>query len=536
MIMHRRMLAVFCAFAAVFSLLILRIGELVSGEELVETAQRQTEYTLTVETTRGTIYDTKMRRLTGGEAQYFVSVLPTEQNTARILSDHRILTPREVLAEKLSEGFPFLLRSKAVITNIPQALTFAVEKRTAEKPLAAHIIGYTDAAQKGVTGIEKAFDGLLSSVAQKTTMTYAVDALRQPLKGSQAEVSYAPEAVEGVVLTIDKRLQTICEEIGGEYLEKGAVVLMEAKTGKLRACASFPAYDPNDLAAALADTENAPLINRAFSAYNLGSVFKTVIAAAMLESGGDPDAVYECTGAVTVGDTVFRCAYRMGQGELDLNEAIAQSCNPYFITQGLALDPVRLRAVAVDFSFGSSTVFASGMASAAGTLPSVSQLCRKGECANFCFGQGLLTATPVQAAQMMSGIANGGCVSYASLVEGVTENGMIVTEKAETGAVVRAVSADTAQRVKEALVYSVMETEEHPARPRFTTAGGKTGTAQTGRYDENGKELLQGWFAGFFPAEEPKYVLVVLAEESEGSTAASPVFREIADAISKRNL
>lgn len=534
--MQRRMLAVFCAFTALFSLLILRIGELVSGEELAETAQRQTQYTLTVETTRGSIYDTKMRKLTGGEKEYLVSVLPTAANIRRLSDDHRVLTPAEVITQKASEGYPFLVRSKAVISNIPQAVTFGVEKRTAEDPAAVHIVGYTDAAQKGITGIEKAFDEYLASAAEKTTVTYAVDALRQPLKGAKPEIRYAPKAVEGVVLTIDKRLQTICEETGSRYLKKGAVVLMEAKSGKLRACASFPLYDPDNLAAALSDTENAPLVNRAFSAYNLGSVFKTVVAAAMLECGGDPSAIYECTGSVTVGDTVFRCAHRLGQGELDLNEAMAQSCNPYFITQGLSVDPVRLRAIAADFSFGSRTVFAPGMASAGGSLPSVEELCKKGECANFCFGQGLLTATPVQAAQMMSGIANGGCVSYASLIEGCTNDGMLLAEKAASGAAVRAVSQKTAERVKEALVYAVMESEDHPARPQFTTAGGKTGTAQTGRYDENGKELLQGWFAGFFPAEEPKYVLVVLAEESEGSTAASPVFREIADAISKRNL
>ena len=82
--MQRRMLAVFCAFTALFSLLILRIGELVSGEELAETAQRQTQYTLTVETTRGSIYDTKMRKLTGGEKEYLVSVLPTAANIRRL--------------------------------------------------------------------------------------------------------------------------------------------------------------------------------------------------------------------------------------------------------------------------------------------------------------------------------------------------------------------------------------------------------------------------------------------------------------------
>ena len=133
---------------------------------------------------------------------------------------------------------------------------------------------------------------------------------------------------------------------------------------------------------------------------------------------------------------------------------------------------------------------------------------------------------------MMSGIVGQGCVKRASLVEGITYDGHFVSEKYEPEKPIYAVSEATAERVKEALVSSVMDAENHPARPKYTTAGGKTGTAQTGRYKKDGSEILQGWFAGFFPAEEPKYILVVLAEDAEnGSVDASPVFREIVDEL-----
>lgn len=533
--MRNRMIAVYCIFVVLFSLLFLRTGSLSSGEELAETAQRQTAYTLTVETTRGTIYDTKMRPLTQNGAGYAAAILPTAENSERVLKDPRFLTDNEVLRGKLEAGYPFLAQSKAVITNIPQVTTIAVENRVASG-VASHIIGYTNVSGEGMTGIEKVFDAHLRAIGSKTSITYAVDALRRPLIGAEPEIRYAQEPAAGVVLTIDRRLQEICEEISAKYLEKGAIVLMEAKTGKIRACASFPDYDTNDLTAALADTEGAPLVNRAFSAYNLGSVFKTVIAAAALTDGADPAELYECTGQVQVGDTVFRCAHRSGQGALDLNEAMAQSCNPYFITQGIPIDPRRLYAIAADLSFGSRTELAPGMISASGSLPTIEDLCLKGECANFCFGQGKLTATPIQVAQMLSGIVNEGCVMQASLVEGYTNNGVFLSEAAETTPPVRAISPEVADRVQEALIYSVMESEDHPAKPRYVTAGGKTGTAQTGRYHTDGSEVLQGWFAGFFPAEEPQYILVVLAEDSSGSVDASPVFRAIADKITVKQL
>lgn len=74
------------------------------------------------------------------------------------------------------------------------------------------------------------------------------------------------------------------------------------------------------------------------------------------------------------------------------------------------------------------------------------------------------------------------------------------------------------------------------AKPTKTTAGGKTATAQTGNF-KNGEEILQGWFTGFFPAEDPQYVVTVLCEEADsGNSSASPVFREIADRITEELL
>ena len=90
----------------------------------------------------------------------------------------------------------------------------------------------------------------------------------------------------------------------------------------------------------------------------------------------------------------------------------------------------------------------------------------------------------------------------------------------------------TARQLQLLLSYAVMADDSSGALPETVTAGGKTATAQTGRFDEEGDELEEGWFAGFFPAEDPRYVVVVLAEnEGFGNNTAAPVFAAVADGI-----
>lgn len=127
-----------------------------------------------------------MRPLTGTKEKYVAAVVPSEENEARILSDSRFLTEHATLLEKLSEGYPFLTEVSGEIPDIPQVTVFHSSERYAEDALASHIIGYTNGDGDGVSGIEQAYDSLLSDVSAKTTITYTVDALRRPLAGAGA--------------------------------------------------------------------------------------------------------------------------------------------------------------------------------------------------------------------------------------------------------------------------------------------------------------------------------------------------------------
>ena len=206
---------------------------------------------------------------------------------------------------------------------------------------------------------------------------------------------------------------------------------------------------------------------------------------------------------------------------------MVHSCNPYFINLGLQLEKDSLLRIAKDLSFGKSYELAPGLKTQTGILPDD---LTDGQLANLSFGQGDLLGTPVQLAQMVSAMVNGGITPTPSLVEGtVTEQGAWKTAN-DTPIGIQAVKQTTAYRLQSFLI-SCVEAEGQNAQSSLTTAGGKTATAQTGVY-ENGDELVNGWFVGFTPAADPEYVVSVVVEDADsGNITASPIFSEIAGKI-----
>lgn len=178
---------------------------------------------------------------------------------------------------------------------------------------------------------------------------------------------------------------------------------------RVRASVSLPLYDPENVAASIA-RQDTSLVNRALSAYNVGSVFKPLLAAAALEQGISAQETYECTGSIEVGGHVYRCAYGRGHGTVDMKTALEQSCNCYFVQLGLRLGAQTVYDITKSAGFGQSQQVAGGLRAASGNLPDAAQLEDLGQLASISFGQGALTATPVQVAAMMNLFANGGAV------------------------------------------------------------------------------------------------------------------------------
>lgn len=526
-----RVVWLFCGMLAIATLLMMRLYGLCMDQGLLEAAQSQSSYTLEITSTRGRIYDRNLLPLTDTEETRLLAVLPTPE-AAQACAEQIEGPQRRTALDQIASGNPFVLDiGKSEPVYSADVENFLVSSRLPHDPdeqLAVHLIGYQDGEGTGVTGIEQAYDQQLASAGEDVWVRCSVDALGRPMEGERMQVngdSQPPE--QGVVLTLDRRMQKIVQRVG-KQIDCGAIVVMEVETGNLTACASFPAYDPYNLQEAMED-EQMPLLNRALMAYNVGSSFKLTVAAAALEEGISPSFSINCVGGITVADRIFYCHNRAGHGQTDLRRAIEQSCNPYFIQLGQQTGGAQILGMAQAIGFGRATELAPGITAAAGTLPTEEDLHNLHELANFSFGQGKLTATPVQVAAMVSAVANGGMAVTPNLVLGTTEDGEQI-DYLKQPAAVRVFSEQTASILQQDMIGVVEEGSAPLAKPAQGGAGGKTASAQTGQYDEDGEEIVHAWFAGFFPAQQPKYAAVILIEGGEyGGQVASPLFQQIVD-------
>lgn len=198
------------------------------------------------------------------------------------------------------------------------------------------------------------------------------------------------------------------------------------------------------------------------------------------------------------------------------------------------LDIKKFRELAFNLGFGREIHLCSGMTASGGVLPTVNDLMIPAELANFSFGQGKLSATPLQITRLTCAIANNGKMPVLRIIKGMTLDGKdVMNEKTPQHSEV--LERDTANQLKEMMISAVADNENSNARTSYTTVGAKTSTAQTGRTDKKGEELCHAWITGFFPADKPQYAVTVLVEDGGyGNDTAAPVFREIADGISNR--
>lgn len=482
-------------------------------------------------TLKGTIYDCNLNPITNAQTEIYIAAKPSNRALA-LLKDVLLPEVFESVKERLSKEKPVAVKSEKAVESSEDVKCIYVPKRYTDGSFACHIIGYTDGENNGVSGIEKAYNSLLSSEIKKPQVRFSADASGRAMLGEKITVENNEIPKSGVVLTIDKDIQEITEialDKTGE--ECAAAVVMDIKSGAIKACVSRPAFDRNNLADALNDN-NSPLINRAFLAFSVGSVFKPVVAAAALENGVSGDFEYNCTGNVTYNGVTFNCHKKSGHGVLNMEGAIADSCNTYFIALANETGAENIINTAEKFGFGKSTVLAEGMKSASGNLPDKSEVDSRAALANLSFGQGSLLATPLQICSMMATIANGGVLVRPRLTEGETDSDGNFIKKEHYIEQKRVISENTAEILKKYLRSVVTQGSGKRAESEFVSAAGKTATAQTGKVI-NGEEVYVSWFAGFFPADNPEYAIVVLRENSDGgSVSCAPVFKDIAETVS----
>jgi penicillin-binding protein 2 len=389
----------------------------------------------------------------------------------------------------------------------------------------------------GKSGLERQYNDLLQGT----------DGMRRVIVNSVGkEVDRLPtqEPIPGkqIQLTIDYDLQQAAEQSLGP--RDGAVVALDPRSGEVLAMASHPAPDPNDFAVrisneewkALNDDPAKPLLNRAIQAQLApGSVFKIIMATAMLEDKVPAESFTTyCPGYAIFYRRQFKCwVYgKSAHGEVNLHKAIVQSCDVFFYNVGQRLGIDRISYYATQLGLGHRT----GIdlpSEEAGLVPSEDWVERVfhrkwylGETISVSIGQGAVTATPLQLARVIGGIAMGGIFKQPHLLK----------DAPNVGEERFPLSEHTIKEVTNGM-YGVVN-EEHGTATNVKLPGiefsGKSGTAQIINYDLRSRlgKVKQfkdnSWFVGYAPRRTPEIVVAVLVQAGgHGSEAAAPVVRDV---------
>jgi penicillin-binding protein 2 len=359
-----------------------------------------------------------------------------------------------------------------------------------------------------------------------------------------------PKPGTDLYLTLDLDVQRTAEEALGD--RAGAVVAMDPNSGEVLALVSHPTYDPNLFPRGisprdwvkLSNDPSHPLYNRAVqSVYPPGSTFKVVVSLAGLDSGKiDPDDTVICNGSLRTGRKVFRCWKRGGHGVVDFHKALVESCDVYFYTMGDRMGFDHIAQYARKLGLGSKTEIVLADEKP-GLVPTAAWKREKVRepwypADNFmnAIGQGFLQVSPIQAAQMIGAVANGG-VFYQPLLLKRTRNRETGAEKVFAPVEKRreVFAPDALEEVRSALLGVTSEAggTAHGAATPLAPVAGKTGTAQVIAQKVPGLKLTEStqdhaWFIGYAPAKDPKIAVAVLVEHGgHGGAAAAPVARKV---------
>ncbi|HEU5316705.1 MAG TPA: penicillin-binding protein 2 [Chloroflexota bacterium] len=418
--------------------------------------------------------------------------------------------------------------------------------------------GYQRDDTLGLSGIEVTFEDELRGAPGRKQVE--VDAL-----GRETSVIQVLEPVRtggNIVLSIDAQLQRRAEELLAAGMAKaksgqGAVVALDPRNGDVLALVSLPNYDNNLFASGISSAEYrrlsedrwTPLVNHALGGlYPPGSTFKMVTAAAALqERVVTPQTRINCPGSVTVNGRVFRNWNPLGQGQLTVRQAIAQSCdiffyesaggNPYSGFKGLGIQ--KLAEYARAFGFGERSGVRL-LGEERGLVPTEEwkRDVKKepwfiGDNYNVGIGQGDLLVTPLQLANMTAAIANGGTLYKPRIATAVRDDAGNVLSTLAPEVMHKLPVAPEHLNVIRAGMRDVVASPEGTAyfalkQPALSLAG-KTGTAEFyGPLDSKGNLPTHALFVGYAPAEDPRIaVAVIVYHGGEGSETAAPIAAEV---------
>jgi penicillin-binding protein 2 len=459
---------------------------------------------------------------------------------AALIESHRIDLPGVVIQPEYQRNYPLGSYASHVIGYVGEISESQLKDAEFDDLQAGRIIGQY--------GVERTHDAnLLGETGRKVI---EVDAFGYPKRSLSIQ---PPLAGDDLYLTLDIRLQLLAEDLLGD--ESGAIVALDPWNGDVLVLASQPGFNPNDLSGGISpqawrqllQDARHPLTNRAIQGqYPPGSTFKIVMAAALLgtQTMGATDSI-TCHGTFPFGKRVFRDWKRGGHGSVDLNKALAESCDVYFYKIGnqLGIDPIA--TYSRQFGLGEKTGIALS-SERPGLVPSTEWKKKNrgepwypGETISIAIGQGFLSVTPIQMAKMMSIVATNGRVVQPRLLKAtrLRRTGNLKEEQPPSTQQL-AISSDIFSQIKKGLAAVVSRGTAQRAQSAIVSIAGKTGTAQVValKDDDDKSEVAKkhrdhAWFVAFAPIEEPKIAVAVIVEHmGHGGSAAAPLAKTLIEA------
>lgn len=583
---RRRLAIVLGAVLVLFGLTLIRLWQLqvTEGEQYRSLSENNRIRLKRVRATRGTILDRKRQVLVDNRPSFDVTLVPEDAHDVprTIAALTRLLGPEAgdlgAVVAAAANRPPF--EEVILKRDIDWESIVALETHQLELPgvsvqvgprrtypfgdAAAHLLGYVGEVSQQELATRRGYH-MGDLIGKAGAERYWEDYLRGIDGGQQVEVDAVGrklrvlsevEETPGntLVLTIDRDLQLAAEQAMGE--RDGAVVALDPRSGEVLAMVSRPAFDPNVFARgirsaewrALLENRKRPLNSKAVQGtYPPGSTFKIVMAAAALDEGViNPFTQIFCSGGLFFGNRTFRCWRAGGHGSVNVHEALVRSCDVFFYQVGQRLGIDAIAEYAHRLGLGAPTGISLEHESG-GIIPSSAWKRQRfgepwyaGETLSVAIGQGYVTVTPLQMANLIAAVANGGTVYRPQFVKQIERpDGPVVLEEEAVPVRQLGFKKSTLLQIRQALSDVVNTSRGTGTKARLASieVGGKTGTSQVGVL--GAERAKQGhmarerrdhaWFVAFAPVANPEIAVAVLAEHAgeHGGTAAAPIARAV---------
>lgn len=554
-----RMLALLLAVLIVLVVFAIRLidVQIVSAAALKDSAASQLQATAVIDAQRGRILDRNGNVLAETVVRYTVVV--DQRNVADYRVDEKPVTVAEaasavasatgqdqstVLASLtgtkaysvVADGLDVTAYEKVRDLDIPWLLYRTSSYRTYPSgAVAGNLIGYLGSDGSALAGIEYADNTCLQGTDGEETYVRSGSSSSVRIPGS---TSVKTAAVNGgdVTLTIDRDVQWYAQQVAAEAAKKvgakwAAIVVMDAKTGDLIAAAEAPSVDPSDFLATAADDRGARVFQASFEP---GSTFKSITASSALNEGVTTQTAHYTVpqSRTTSIGTTFSDAFAHGTLRLTTTGILRYSSNVGITLVGQKMTEKTRYEYLEKYGIGQKTAV-DFPGETTGTLTDYRDWDAHSAMTEM-FGQGPVTASPVQITSVYQTIANGGVRISPRLVESCTSSDGSVTEN-PSAAAVQVVSKSSASKTVQMLESVVTQGGAPMASVDGYRVAGKTGTAQIA---ENGKYLASKYtlsFVGMAPAENPRYVVGAYAYRANMKTATfSAAFSSVMSYVLKK--